>query len=218
MKGFSIYNHTSVSAVDGRPIGGSSIIIKKGIPHEILSLNTSLQAVAVLVTLHRTITICSIHIPPRSGVKLEEIDNLVSQLPSPYLLMGDFNAHGTLWGNPTNNTLGDTIENLIENNDLCLLNDNSPTYLHPETGTFSALDLSLCSPGLFMDLDWTVHNDQCGSDHFPIFISINKPKPQDTVPEWKLSKANWSEFERLAIELIQKDRFKNKKDPIPLFF
>ena len=68
-----------------------------------------------------------------------------------------------------------------------------------------------------MDLDWTVHNDQCGSDHFPIFISINKPKPQDTVPKWQLSKANWSEFERLAIELIEKDRFKNVKDPIPHF-
>ena len=66
LKGFSIYNQTSV---DGRPVGGSSILVEKGIPHEVLSLNTSLQAVAVRVTLHCTITVCSIYIPPRCGVK-----------------------------------------------------------------------------------------------------------------------------------------------------
>ena len=47
LKGFSIHNHTSVSPVDGRRIGGSFFLVKNGIPHEVLSLNTSIQAIAV---------------------------------------------------------------------------------------------------------------------------------------------------------------------------
>ena len=216
-KGFNIYNYTSVSPVDGRPIGGSSILVKKGIPHEVFKLETSLQAVAVQVTLHRTLTICSLYVPPRSVIKSEDLDSLVTELTGPYLLLGDLNAHSTLWGNQTNNALGDTVEKFVEHNDLSLLNDQSATYLHPATGSFSSIDLSLCSPSLFLDFHWNVHNDQCGSDHYPVFLRINKPMPHETVPKWKLHKANWSEFKRLANDLLKKDRFEGKTDPISLF-
>ena len=81
-RGFNIYNVTS-TAVDGRPIGGSSVLVKKGIPHEPLTLNTTLQAVAVSVSIHRTFTICSIYIPPRYNLNITDLDALVSQLPTP---------------------------------------------------------------------------------------------------------------------------------------
>ena len=51
--------------VDGRATGGCSIFVKKGIPHEVLELDTELQAVAVKVSLHKTITVCNVYIPPR---------------------------------------------------------------------------------------------------------------------------------------------------------
>ena len=35
-----------MSEVDGRATGGCSIFVKKGIPHEVLELDTELQAVA----------------------------------------------------------------------------------------------------------------------------------------------------------------------------
>ena len=34
----------------------------------------------------------------------------------------------------------------LQKNDICLMNDKSHTYLHPATGNFSSLDLSLCHP------------------------------------------------------------------------
>lgn len=44
-------------------------------------------------------------------------------------------------------------------------------------GSMSAIDLSICSPTVFMDSQWKVHEDQCGvSDHFPIFIKTKCPK------------------------------------------
>ena len=69
---------------------------------------------------------------------------------------------------------GNIIEEFITKNDLCITNDKSYTYLHPATGKFSSLDLSLCHPSLLLDFDWTVSEDQHGSDHFPVIIeSVN---------------------------------------------
>ena len=75
-----------MSEVDGRATGGCSIFVKKGIPHEVLELDTELQAVAVKVSLHKTITVCNVYIPPRFNVAQSDIDNLVNQLPAPFYL------------------------------------------------------------------------------------------------------------------------------------
>ena len=50
---------------------------------------------------------------------------------------------------------------------------NDKSYLHPATGHLSSLDLSLCHPSLFLDFDWSVYADQCGSDQFPIIETVN---------------------------------------------
>ena len=48
---------------------------------------------AVSVTLQRTISICSIYIPPRSKIVEKDLDEIVNQLPTPFLLLGNFNGH-----------------------------------------------------------------------------------------------------------------------------
>ena len=164
--------HTFSKTIDNRASGGVTIMIKKSIPHRQISLNTNLQAVAVTLSLHKTLTLCSIYIPPSYSLGGNELDQLISQLPSPFILTGDMNAHSTIWGNTQNNNKGNTLENFIEHNELCLWNDNTQTYIHPATGSTSAIDLSLCSPSLFLDFDWSVHEDLGGSDHFPTFLYI----------------------------------------------
>ena len=50
------------------------------------------------------------------------------------------------------------------------MNDKSNTFLDSGKGTFSTLDLSLCHPSLYVDYNWSVYEDQHGSDEFPIII------------------------------------------------
>ena len=97
-KGYDMYNKTVVSPIDNRAIGGSSILVKKTVPHSTIHLNTNLQAVAIRATLHRTVTVCSVYIPPRYSLKRNELEMLLNQLPTPFLLLGDFNAHSDMWG------------------------------------------------------------------------------------------------------------------------
>lgn len=216
-KHYTITNKTVVSPVDGRAIGGVSILIKSCIPHEIIKLKSKLQAVAVRTTLHKTITICSLYIPPKQNVTDRELDSLLGELPSPVLLLGDFNAHSNIWGCKHTDNKGQQVENFLSRHDLCLLNDQSPTYLHPASGSFSSLDLSICSPSIFMDFEWNVWNDQCGSDHYPIGLSINSPLQPDKLPNWQLYKADWNKFELLSAEQLIKDKFQNVENKMEHF-
>ena len=215
---FRKYSHYSkFGPSDGRPSGGVSIFVNNKSPHRHLNLNTRLQAVAISVTLHRVITICNIYIPPNAPLQHRDLENILRQLPVPFLILGDLNGHNILWGSPDVNNRGDIIEDFLDDHQLCLLNDGSPTYLHPASGTFSHLDLSICHPTLRLDYDWNVHDDLCGSDHYPIILKGRSAPIDDHVPRWKLHKANWIQFNSLALQELTMDMIQNSTDPLSYF-
>ena len=57
IRGFNHYVKTCVSEVDGRATGGYSIFVKKGIAYEVLELDTELQALALKLSLYKSITV-----------------------------------------------------------------------------------------------------------------------------------------------------------------
>ena len=93
----------------------------------------------------------------------------------------------------------------MQNNNLCILNNKSHTYLNPFTGSYSAIDLTLCDPVSYMDYGWKVHGDLCVSDHFPILLEILWPLYGERLPHWKLNKANWEVFETLCEQKLFQD-------------
>ena len=215
IRDFNPYNY--IYSEGQRPSGGSSILVHSSCPQREIKLVTNLQAVAVSVTLDKEITICSVYIPPNFHLETEHLDILLKQLPSPCILVGDFNGHNILWGCKDNNPKGNIIEDFITKNDLCLMNDKSHTYLHPATGKFSSLDLSICHPSLLLDFDWTVSEDQHGSDHFPVIIESVNNSTNGQNAKWKLNKANWELYHLLCEESLKIDQFDNSLDPLDDF-
>ena len=167
-------------------------LVNKNVPQSIVTLNTNLQSVAVKVTAQKTITLCSVHLPPRNNFNFnpKDLQDLIDQLPSPFILMGDFNGHHTL---------------------------GSHTYLHSASGTFTAIDLTLCSPSLFLDFSWKVGPDPCGSDHFPILMENNGPPSLERDQRWKLAKANWDQFHHLCNTCLQQSAMVDADDPMSFF-
>ena len=51
--------------------------------------------------------------------------------------------------------------------DLCLLNNGSFTYIHPANGTKSCIDLTLCHPEILFDFSWKVLIDSHGNTTGP---------------------------------------------------
>ena len=119
LKGFNIYNYVHTDCL--RPSGGASIFVKSSFPQRKIDLQTNLQATAISVTLDREITICSVYIPPSFSLNSQQLDNLLQQLPSPYIILGDFNGHNILWGGQNNDSRGKLIENFITKNDICII-------------------------------------------------------------------------------------------------
>ena len=166
VRGFNPYH--KCQETENRASGGVSILVNENVPQSIVTLNK----MAVNVTAHKTITLCSVYLPPRNHFNFnpKDLHSVIDQLPSPFILMGDFNGHHTLWGCGDVNNRGQQLEDLILKNDLILLNNKSHTYFHSASGTFTSIDLTLCSPSLFLEFSWKVGPDPCGSDHFPILL------------------------------------------------
>ena len=96
------------------------------------------------------------------------------------MILGDFNAHTSLWGSDQVTDKGKVVEDVLSNLNLCILNDGSNTYLHPGNGSYSSIDLT----SLLLDFHWTVHDDLCGSDHFPIIVEGSDPLKTGCTEYW----------------------------------
>ena len=131
--------------------------------------------------------------------------------------MGDCNGHHTLWRCKDVNNRGQQLEDLILKNDLILLNDKSNKYFHYASGTFTSIDLTHCSPSLFLDFSWIVGPDPCGSDHFPLLLENNGPPSLERVQRWKLAKANWDQFQYLCSTCLHQSAIADADDPMSLF-
>ena len=188
-------------ATDGRACGGVNILVHKSIPHSEIKLNTILQAVAVKLAIHKVITLCSLYLSPSHALDNIELNNLLQQLPPPVLLLGDFNAHSPVCGCQNLNKRGKQIEDFMSSNNLCILNGKQHTYIHPATGS-SSIDLSICSPAMMPQFKWDVHDDLCGSDHFPVVVRLTKSLPTKIPERWKLNKADWTTFTALCKEQL----------------
>ncbi|GBN91126.1 hypothetical protein AVEN_181474-1 [Araneus ventricosus] len=99
-----------------RATGGVAIVYSNLFPSKPVCINTPLQAVAIQIHIKMPITICTIYLPPHQIISLNELDNLIVQLPTPFILLGDLNGHSTLWGSDATNNRGLQIEKLISDN------------------------------------------------------------------------------------------------------
>lgn len=198
LKDFTVVRKDRENA--SRLSGGVAIIVQGGTPTREIKLNTSLEAVAVTVLSHKTISICSVYIPPHEHVTLRQLDDLAAQLPEPYLLVGDFNAHCTLWGSEKTDNRGHVIEDFVLSTSICLLNSGSPTYFSPTSRKFSCLDLAFCSPCVFSDFKWEVLYTSYGSDHMPAIIKLTSTFPtiRSKPRRWRLERADWPLFKKTA--------------------
>ena len=195
---YSIYN--SEPPPGDRAHRGAAIIINKAIQHSVVQLNSPFQVVAIKAILGKAITICSIYLPGAVGFTNNNLQNLINQLPSPFIILGDFNAHNPLWGGNDRDVYGNIVENILNVNDIILFNDGSMTYHNIHSNTYSAIDLSMCSSSVALDFDWSVNDYLHGSDHYPIHLKYTENIPTSSPPKWKEEAADWNKY-KLGIQL-----------------
>ena len=176
LKGYVAYHKAGTKDDMDKAHGGVSTFVKSNLPQSLVDVNSPMQTIVVKVTLHSTITFCILYIPPSTTLHLRDLAHIETLLPKPFVIVGDFNSNTYLWGGNT------AVETFMTINNICLFNDDTPTYLHPATGSFTSKDLTMCSPSLFMDFTWRVEENPHRSDYFPILESHYHP-PDDRQPK-----------------------------------
>ena len=132
------------------------------------------------------------------------------------MLLVDFKGHHTMRGCRDINPCG----RIIEDENLCIFNDDSITHLHSASGSATASDLSLCDPDLYLDDTWRVNENLCSSDHYPIIIQRNNSVLEKRVQHWRLHRADWEAFKQACGESLTIPQFESEEgvdDPIALF-
>ncbi|GBN36227.1 hypothetical protein AVEN_233521-1 [Araneus ventricosus] len=182
-----------------RASGGVALLISNNIPSSLLTLNTSFQAIAAQIFTHKLITVCSLYLPPNTHIDKTNLNNLVLQLPEPFVILGDLNGHSQIWGSDDTNSRGRQIEKLLHDHNLCLLNTHEITHFHTPTRTFHCIDLAICSPSLLPFFSLQTDPDLHNSDHFPIILTDNRHSHLHTVfSRFKYDLANWTKFTSTA--------------------
>ena len=197
VRGYSAYR--SACPMDGSHSGGCAVYCRADVPVTRFAVRSDLQVLAVQMHFVRCYTICCLYLPPSLSVDRGVVEDLLSQLPTPYILLGDLNGRHPVWGDSFSNPRGELLVSLVLDLDLVVLNDGRPTHFHVQNGTFSVLDLTVASPDCALDFTWEVLDDLHGSDHYPILLKSDQFVPASRVPRWCMDGADWCLFSELCV-------------------
>ncbi|XP_063381153.1 uncharacterized protein LOC134667662 [Cydia fagiglandana] len=130
---------------------------------------------------------------------MNDLNDLVNQLPPPFILLGDFNSHHYYWGSERCDTRGRIIADWLDSHDnIVLLNTDQPTHFDSSTGRTSNIDLTIASQNIASYFEWNAFDDLYDSDHFPILVKslVNDVTPTSNcmTKRWKFHAADWSQF------------------------
>ena len=89
LKGYVAYHKSGTIDDMDRAHGGVSIFVKSNLPQSLVDVTSPLQTIVVKVTLHTTITLCNLYIPPSTALHLLALTHLENKLPKPVVIVGD---------------------------------------------------------------------------------------------------------------------------------
>ena len=180
--------------------GGVMIFIQKQVSYIEVELQTSMEVVAIQVIMNnQKLTVSSLCIPPdyRADQLEKHYKQILRQLPHPYIICADSNAHHTAWGSDESDAKRKMQMELIEEEDLMIINNGEPTYL-TNSGNFTYIDLTISSKDIATAFNWNSHHDFLDSDHCPIIIQTAVGMVETQVQHrWKMKEANWDTYQQV---------------------
>ncbi|KAJ8734529.1 hypothetical protein PYW08_013779 [Mythimna loreyi] len=137
----------------------------------------------------------------RKRIDLDFIKNLLSNVQGPLLVMGDFNGHHYRWGSDTCDNFGSGLADLMDELDLCVINNGCATRRGSTGQNSSCVDLTFCSSNIASIFNWNRLDMTYGSDHYPIMVEIpSKSSPNATSPpllKYQLNLVDWDLYAKI---------------------
>lgn len=185
--------------------GGCVTFIKVGVEFRVVPIESSLEVLVTEIwsTTGRFSLINFYN--PCLRLRTVELADILSQVRTPVIWTGDFNAHNVLWGSGKTDGNGEVVEDVMFDFNLVCLNDGHPTRVQLGSSTTSCLDLMLVSGELAGKSGWEVFDFNLGSDHFPTLGTFGLQLPAEMIrTDGRLNffKADWEKFETVCDTLL----------------
>ena len=183
----------------GRGVGGGvAILIRKDIKFN--QLDTSEfdeEFLAISFESDKSkIASATIYNPLGTSPSVENFKFILNKYPDS-IFMGDYNSKHDFFGCKKYNKEGDILFNILEELNLIVTNDGTPTHY---TNTFSdILDLCIVSRSIATKVDRCTVGLDVGSDHMPVHLVINSSKiarqnQRETIHH---EKTDWVKFRKI---------------------
>lgn len=187
--------------------------MKNTIPHKLLNINSShlnfeTISIAINISKKEIINISAIYATPGTIIDYNQWQLYINQLPGENIIGGDFNAHSPSWGCAFEDRAGRAMLDNCDSQSLIILNDGSNTMVPRLNRNTWPIDLTISSPAIANKLSWTVLDDELGSDHFPIEISLKHTSYfQYMVPTSRINyrNINYDKFRKILTENVPPD-------------
>ena len=208
INGYECYSRNRTSGQRG----GIAIFIQENIlvlSHDEIhhvGIESEIQKVKCVIN-NNKISLINIYNPCKPFSK-KTMTTLASNIDANTIICGDFNSHNTFWGSDKSDKNGRIVEEFLGENNLVLLNDGEGTRIDPHTGKLSCLDLTISSPNLAAKCSWKASNQNLGSDHFIISITIGSKvssistSTSNNYMSIAFSKADMKKYGAMSSELI----------------
>ena len=182
--------------------GGLAFLIHKDIRFQLLPdiNNQHIEYQAIQID---NIKFLNMYIPPTSSCTQGYTPSLLRYLPSTdAYILGDFNAHDSLWHSSIQDARGSILADEIGSSNFGVLNSEKATRV-PTNGQPTSPDFSLASYSLLPVTEWDTVTT-FSSDHLPIVISTSA-KLEKSFSENRtfinFNKAKWDDFTKLTEEV-----------------
>lgn len=144
---------------------------------------------------NKDVFIVSYYNPPDKPISEELFEKFSN---NSILVLGDLNAKNCNISSDSYNFNTDLLNNIVNNQDLIFLNDQSPTHTNFSSLEESILDYAIASPDIYELFDnFKVYDEfKMGSDHHPIFVSL-KLSSSPSKPDRIVIRTDWDLFSKL---------------------
>ncbi len=141
----------------------------------------------------RSIIISITYLPPRRPyLPFPDMHRLLSNNILTYII-GDFNATHRSFGNASNNTVGISIVNLINQGQLLHIGPHFPTFIHPNFT--SVPDKIFCNKYHYLNT-YIEQGNVTASDHLPIILTLSTtPIFIKREEKYAITRADWTAFQ-----------------------
>lgn len=184
------YN-TLTKSLTNETSDGSMILIKKGLDYKEIDTDSRLQCIEVTLR-HIKITIVTAYFPPRyPTIDIAELQRLTN-VHTPVIIAGDFNATHPFLGHTDTNVIGKTLGQFNTRGSIQFIGPDFPTWFKGrKTGR---PDIVLTNNKTPFRIDMSP-GPQTASDHIPIIIDVDADPVRRIVPPRPvIDAADWDEI------------------------